>query len=152
MTTIHAFDPGETTGYAILEAVQDALHVTELRELRIERLDSFYEIQKSLGPSDIFVIEDFRLYPGKAASLSWNSMPAVKVIGMLEYIAYLRSILVIKQMASMIATLKDADVLKRVNLNEEVQWPKSPHMKDALKHGVCYWLRFIRSSKVASSS
>ncbi len=121
-----AFDPGETTGVAWLKHTEGEEEATILDTYVTPLWDGIEETILS-SPPDVVVIEDFRLYPGKAKFLGFNEMPAAQVIGVIKFLCDKYEIPYVMQPAS----IKQA---VRGDLSEV----KTIHAKDAAKHGVYY--------------
>lgn len=127
---ILVFDPGESTGWVFQNgdwltggtAPKDHRAVVDL-------IDTFQP--------DIIVMERFNLYPGKAASLSWNSFYPCEVIGVIRYCTLQYNIRLVEQAPSVKKYFggfeQDWDDLKsRIKTTE--------HTKDAYMHLKYYLL------------
>jgi len=141
---IHCWDPGRTTGYALLQIEQGRLQfvrgctynnvhdLTALAHTWIHTIDY----------PEIFVVEEFVLYPGSTKrpmgerSLIWNDMPAAIVRGQIEFLADWLHIEVKYQKAANMKPFASAGLLKsRLGLTK---LPASEHIRDAMRHG-CYY-------------
>lgn len=118
-----AFDPGVTTGYAVLST-----------DGEMQVLGSFngWELVEALIGAyapDVVVVEKFVLYPYAAKSQAWSSFPTIEVIGVIKYLADKGSILVVEQSA--------ADI-KVVSLVYTKQKKGDRHAYSALRHALLY--------------
>lgn len=141
MNYIHAFDPGETTGFALLSYV-DGHHLapTLLRTHEIvgpRRLHDWVNLVFRKYPGDV-VIEDFRLFAGSAQHLIHNKFPAVITIGGLVYICSIHNIEPTYQMASCKLSFPNHQLEKM-----GVSLPSSGHCIDAIRHGMYYYFNNI---------
>src|SRR5688572_24093429 len=99
------FDPGHTTGIA-------AVHNFELvwaRQLETDRVDNtwinvrdvFDELTATYHvPSIQIACEDYKVYDWKADSHSWSKVHTIKVVGLIQFLAYSYGIPVKMRMAS----------------------------------------------------
>ena len=137
MTRIHTFDPGVTTGYALwntatkqFEAAAEIKHIEEFA--RLGRSAAVTEDFKD----DIFVAEQFFLYPGAARKLIWNSMPAAVTMGYVELIASMAGCRLYKQKAADMHRIPDKILFERGGVK---QLPHSEHIKDAMRHALYFY-------------
>jgi hypothetical protein len=117
-----AFDPGETTGYALVNGVTGQI---ELGEINLwhgaeELLDKY--------KPELVAIEAFKLYPFLAASQSWRDFPSAQVIGVLRNECEQRHIEYVMQMASEIKGFTFKAKGRRVCVTK--------HTLDALRHAL----------------
>jgi hypothetical protein len=84
---IYSFDPGLTTGYAIFENNGKAL---ELGDIKIGDLFKFLENMDNPDEVGTVVVEDYRIFQNKANAHILKKLTPPKIIGALEYWAYLR--------------------------------------------------------------
>ena len=128
MTRILSFDPGVTTGYALLDVDGDAepsLLIAGEFPLWGKYMEEFLIENKP----DIVVYEEFRLYPAVAKAKSWSTFPEVEVIGVIKYLCEQRGTPLIAQRAS---------VKARTTIPPRVAGVRGPHARDALKHALYY--------------
>jgi hypothetical protein len=128
--TFVCFDPGETTG--VVEIVTGELAVTW--SLTIPQLYEKLAQGCWLGYR-IWVMENFLLYAWKAKSMEFNDMPAPRVIGALELIAYIEQHVVIKQTAQAGKAFASDERLKAYGWWQRCH---SKHEKDAARHALYY--------------
>lgn len=114
-----AFDPGETTGYCVLDD-------GTLSGGSFPMWSEVPKLIKGWVPT-VIVCEDFVLYPKKARYLIYDRFKTVKVIGVIEYVASLHDIPVVLQMASLGKSIK----LRRIG-------GLSRHAHDATRHAIYY--------------
>ena len=119
-----AFDPGVTTGVACLIEKDGEAEVVWTEEIGM-----WYtaETKIRIESPDVLVVEDFRLYPGKAKFLGYNDMPSAQVIGVLKYLAAKYDIPLVLQMAHI-----------KEHVPADLKEIKGDHMRDAVRHGVYY--------------
>lgn len=130
MSVILALDPGETTGFAVLEYESpNNNHTAPVETGLLAKWRGIDSLVEKYDPIAI-VIEQFMLYPGRARVFSFAPIVAAEVIGAAEYIADNYNVQICRQSAS---------VGKSIRLNEELfRSLRTPHEKDAVKHGVAY--------------
>jgi hypothetical protein len=136
---IHAFDPGENTGYCLLQCCLGVghIHVTGSKTLTLyQELAWVAETFQSTKPN-IVVIEAWRLYPHKALSQIGSKMPAAEQAGIIKYLCWLHNIEWVEQMASCKQAFESPNVIAQVLPGYTL--PKSEHEKDALRHALYYW-------------
>jgi len=127
MTHILAFDPGETTGWALYCTDSGTGETCKVSgEFPTWRL--LHALIESYNP-DVVVYEEFRLYPAMAKAKSFSTFPEVEVIGVLKYLCQQRGLTPVAQKAS----YKD-----QVEIPRRVDGVKGPHARDALRHAVYY--------------
>ena len=132
-TRILALDPGESTGWCLLDPTDQMLAGTAPKDhLAVANL-----IQNAF-PS-IVVFETFNLYPGKAQKLIWNSFYPCEVIGIIKYICLKDDILIVGQAPSV---KKYAGPLPQKFVDLSKQKKLTEHSKDACQH-LCYYLRQV---------
>jgi hypothetical protein len=74
-----AFDPGETTGYALFNAAG-----VNLERSQVKGRLALYDLLEEIGPVEHVIIEDFRLFQHKALQQSGSRLETVRVIGAIE--------------------------------------------------------------------
>jgi len=120
---ILAVDPGGTTGWALF---------TDGKLVVWDEAIDWYAIDFMLKRTlDIIVYEDFWLFPHKAAAQIGSKMLAVGVIGVLQYTATMRGILIADQAASIKNVAKKKFDTSSIHTTSE-------HIKDATLHGLYY--------------
>lgn len=140
MSTIIAFDPGVTTGYAIHTIRDNGQHHIAAGDFHMYK--RVLEYLNTAKPS-LVIIESFRLYAWKSKHKQWSGFPEVEVIGAIKFACDLRSIPWIEQQPST-KQLFDDGKLKKLGLWKNL----SPHGRDAARHalfhittgGDHYWL------------
>lgn len=90
MRSVLVFDPGESTGWMYEDdnILSGGTAGKDHREIA--------KLIRTLAPQ-VVVYESFKLYPGKAKSLSWNSFYPVEVIGVIKYICLDKNIEMVEQ-------------------------------------------------------
>lgn len=130
MTTVVAFDPGETTGFVGATWLGGKnFGITEVTKITWD--DRFYHIRDLLKfhVPDHIIIEDFRLYHHRAQSQIGKDFPSVQVIGAIQSYCYEMGYLdrIVMQPASVRSSVKIAD-------EHLLMVGASPHVQDAYKH------------------
>lgn len=128
-----AFDPGETTGFAIFTEEAEFIKVGEIRKSNIE----FYKLLKSYSEL-VVIIERFRLFPWKFRSLSWSVLYPIKIIGTIEGYCELLKIPFVEQ-DTVIKKFFTDEKLRKLKLYRKRQF--SVHERDAIRHAL-YYLHF----------
>lgn len=121
---IVAVDPGSTTGLAALEPPARLLWSGE--EVDRPKVVAWIRHQRP----DVLVVEDFRPYAGLPA---WVSLPAPKVIGVLEELRDAEGLFVVRQAPSAKRMFPDA-LLRAAGFHK----PGQPHANDAVRHALHY--------------
>jgi len=121
-----AFDPGETTGYAVLSSDRETFVMGSFEGWSLVRA-----LMGSYLP-DVVVVEQYKLYPYAARSQVWSSFPTVEVIGVIKYLAERHSIPVVEQSAA------DA---KFVNVKRTKEKKGDRHAYSALRHALLHLRR-----------
>ncbi len=136
---ILSIDPGETTGYVILEFKGKKIPlIPSTREILIgsgeiklwvglEELISFHQPK-------VIIYESFKLYPWKTKSQSWSNFLTVEVIGIIKYLCETKFCLKLVEQTPSLKKFYDDKKLKKCNLYKNF----SPHIRDALRHGLYY--------------
>lgn len=126
-----AFDPGETTGYALLDS--DSVKILTMNSFTLTHLQHIETLLKptSFTPT-VVVLEQFKLYPGAAKHKVWSSFPTVEVIGVIKYLAGRWGIPVVEQSAA------DA---KFIRLKRTKEKRGDRHAYSALRHALLYLRR-----------
>lgn len=83
------FDPGQTTGYALVK-VTDTPTVTNVQFKVVDEFTDLLEFQRIApelfgGWIDIVVIEDYIIYPNRAASHAGSKVLTARTIGHIEF-------------------------------------------------------------------
>jgi hypothetical protein len=139
MIRLAAFDPGETTGYCIIDIQDDGKDFVVHRCGEIEWDVRFANLEYIFLEDNprIIVIEQFRLYPHKAKSQIGSIFPSVRVIGIIETICYLEKISEEK-----IHFQGAGDIVKTMVLDRDVKLVAgSPHKIDAYRHARLHFLK-----------
>ena len=130
---ISAWDPGETTGWAVFS---DTGQVIDMGQCALSAITSAWrELEKyesEYGPLKLVIVEDFRLFFKRAQKQSGSNMPAAKGIGMLEALSQMYSVEVLIQPPNV------KDMAKKWS---QVAYPadhSKTHSVDAYLHGYYY--------------
>lgn len=135
---IICFDPGDHTGFVIFNNVTKSLEGgTLLKDNMFNELCDLFK-----RPFDLVVYESFKLYPGLAKSLSWNSFYPVEVIGMIKLLTHMRGLKCIEQAPSVKKYAGPIPLGDIENVKQHViANTYTEHTKDALIH-LAYFRRF----------
>lgn len=124
---IIAFDPGKTTGIAMLDSDY------HIRTMITDSLTEIWLLLHEHNPS-IIIYESFVLYAHKASAQIGNDFPSAQVIGVLKLYAELNNVVLYAQPAASAKQLISDQALQRLG-----SYPISTHARDAKRH-LCYWL------------
>jgi hypothetical protein len=116
-----ACDPGETTGWVLFENDQPVGTSNSPRP-------QFAQVLVNTDV-DYYVVENFRMFPGKAKALIFNEMVAARVIGEIEHVARNHNRPIHFQMS---------EILNRAYPKFGYERKKGKHQLDALMHGLWY--------------
>lgn len=86
---------------------------------------------------DVMVVESFRLYPEKMASLAYSELRTVEVIGVLRERCRVEGVAFVTQPASIKKATEGQLRARGIALKSK----GSPHAHDAELHGYHYWLK-----------
>lgn len=137
---IMTFDPGESTGWCVYDTHSKFIDGGTL----IKQHTVVAEAIARYKP-DVVVYESFKLYPGKAKSLSWNSFYPCEVIGVIKYIC-MENAIPMEEQAPSVKKYAGGFRERWVELQQRLKddgWPVTEHVKDAYLH-LEYYLRFKR--------
>ncbi len=128
-------DPGGTTGVAVFD--EDSVRFTKLLEVKFDEIGRMFDIIGTYKPS-VVVIEAFKLYPWRAKTMSWNSMAAAQVIGVVKACCIEQRIPIVEQPASVRKTIAEPAIQRTglVNLGRGKR-----HAKDAALHVLWYFAK-----------
>lgn len=133
-----AIDPGKMTGWAEVEFNTDGSRhtVTNLQEVSMDNIWSSLQEVFSERVPDCVVIEDFKITTGtgKLGSPDWS----LRIIGAVEYLAYLNNIPVVKQTPANAKAFSTNERLRAVEM-----WHKggAGHANDALRHALLFMVK-----------
>lgn len=137
---IIAIDPGETVGFAIADNEKSPLLVGQVNMYEI------YDILETYKPKHV-IVESFRPYPHTAKSLIWNSLPAPKVIGVIELWCLRNNVPLTEQSASS-RKLVSNELLRKYGFWKLTK--NMPHARDAARHLVLYLIRIVKEGAECS--
>jgi len=139
------FDPGKTTGYCVIRKEDFALSrfpypilfgvLTELYEIR--------DLLISIGHKSIYsiVVEQFRLYPNKAKTLSYSDFPASEVIGVIKFLCS-------SEPYKIPFDFQSASMAKQIDIPKEMKkYLETPHAIDAYAHVVTMYHKLFNTEK-----
>lgn len=124
-----AFDPGKATGMVRYDC-GDVETYTYTEDGFLEYLS-----HPTLLFADIYVVEEFRLYPHMATTLSNHRMEVSELIGIIRANAHIRGIHVVFQGAGQAKQLCTDELLKQYGWYNVA---KNRHERDALRHALYY--------------
>lgn len=126
---IVGFDPGETTGYAVVETKERGEFPAVLERGVLAQWHGIRRLLDTYSP-ELIIAEEFRLYASKAQAQVNSNMIAPQVLGVIKYLGEIYHIPII---------LQGANLGKFVRLPQEVFTAlNSAHERDALCHIMAY--------------
>jgi hypothetical protein len=129
-----AVDPGKVTGIVLFDDKQKK--VCHALQVPMDEVPGYLKAL-DVVPS-VIIMESFRVYPWKANSLSWDSLPAPQVIGMFKVWAADKNVPIVEQPASIKKQVGNS-VLRAFD-----GWCRtvgSPHARDAARHAIWYYMK-----------
>lgn len=139
MIRLAAFDPGETTGYCIIDIQDDGKDfvVHKCDEIPWEARFSNIDYLFVEDAPQVIVVERFILYPHKAKAQIGNEFPSVRVIGIIETFCYAHG-----PNPDKIHFQGAGDIVKTLVLDRDVKRVAgSPHKIDAYRHARLHFLK-----------
>ena len=129
---IYAFDPGVTTGYVKLSMKGEAEEIANLNKSQAYKLlDSI----RQYNERPIFVVEDYRIFPGKQMVHTMTKLITAEMIGAIEYVAFINSYrFIIQQPADKLIGYKWMGARQPSD-------HKNSHCYDAMAHGIYYLVK-----------
>ncbi len=129
---ILSLDPGETTGYAIIDSDHFPLGDAELGIIDCGVISKWRGISNMMVAymPKFVVAEQYRLYPGRALAQSYSTMVAARVLGVIEYLCEQRVIPLVEQASSVGKSYKLPPDLHRMFSNM--------HIRDCLRHAIAF--------------
>jgi len=127
-----ALDPGETTGYAVIDSnrfPEDSADFGVLDAGVISKWRGIQNIMECYHPRTV-VAEQYRLYPGLAKVQSYSTMVAARVLGVIEFLCEHHGIPLVEQASSVGKSYQLPPSLHRAF--------KSPHIRDYLRHTMAF--------------
>jgi len=145
---ILAFDPGETTGWALMKWDRDSAKIPFLApknsyKVSTGELDHYEGIKALITKAEpaIVVYEGFKLYPWKAEDKIWSNFPTVEVIGVIKYIVENDfPEIKLKEQLPKDKKLCDDSKLKQMGLYSGI----SPHERDAIRHTIMKFTKLYK--------
>lgn len=137
---IVGIDPGGTTGVAVFDITEGefkTLLQIPYDDIMRYGLMSVNDFIMS-GSVERVIMERFSLYPKQAKALSWNTLPAVKVIGVVENLCSMLHIPLVTQPASVRKAIP-GKAIRETKLNKLGRG--LPHARDAGRHVLWFLLR-----------
>lgn len=125
-----AIDPGVTSGWALFR--QKTLVQYGVVEGAVKDVWLFLE---GKTPS-LVVMESFRLYPHAAANKIFSSFPEIETIGVIRLWVALHGAVLVEQSASQAKQAYSDAVIRQYVKGLNLPYPTSPHMRDAIRHGL----------------
>jgi hypothetical protein len=84
---------------------------------------------------DLIVMENYRVYGHRAQQHIGSEVPTIQYIGAIKYLALARNIPIVLQMAFQGKAFAKDDRLQKLGL-----WHTSKHARDAIRHGIYYYM------------
>jgi len=135
-------DPGHTTGWAIFARHELANSGTSNTVLNNEELNwpAIEDLFNASNPTHV-VCEDYKMYANKAQQHIGQSVFTLRLIGVIDYLCYLRGIPIYYQMASHAKSFWTNEKLESLKLVSN-----NKHARDAVRHG-CQLITFNKEFK-----
>lgn len=141
-----------TTGYCIGNGKGTILEIGEIRakdyETRMEYHDAVLSLALNKKKVDVIVCENFKLYQHKAMAQVHSEMETPRIIGALEYCAWLKKMPLYFQMAVDVKKRFSDEILLENNILEKQKnalyfkgIKTNDHMRDAIRH-YNYFVRY----------
>lgn len=131
-----AFDPGMTTGYAVIED-NHVMHWGELATPSVAQAVPNFDLTIKSYLSEIIVCEEYRIYHHKTKHHGGSDLFTARVIGCIETLAHQHGLDVIFQSAHVAKQFVTDERLK-----EWHYWVRGQrHSRDAIRHA-CYYRIF----------
>jgi hypothetical protein len=127
-----AFDPGETTGFVVAEIDPDLSQ--EIKVLQSGILSMWRGAQELLfrHGAEMFIVEEFRIYPSKARTFSNSTIVPARVIGALQFLAECNEVLFVEQSSAVGKAMRIEQAVYDALGNR--------HAADAYRHIMAYVL------------
>lgn len=141
-----------TTGYCIGNGDGTIIEIGEIRakdfETRMEYHDAVLSLALNKKKVDVIVCENFRLYQHKAQAQVHSELETPRIIGALEYCAWLKKMPLYFQMAVDVKKRFSDDILTEKCILEKVKnvfyfkgIKTNDHIRDAIRH-YNYFVRY----------
>lgn len=136
-----ALDPGETTGYCLVNASHDTIHITHQDQIKtwINGKPAIEGLQRLINAPALkhIVYERYGVYSWKTDQHSWSDVPTLQVIGCIKTLAMLNGNIPYHEQTAQIA--------KQFVTDDKLQaWGYDPkgkrHARDATRHALYYLL------------
>ena len=130
---ILAFDPGETTGWAVVEVGEEE-HISYHGGIARTHEEVWYTLENEMDHDTLLVFESFHLYANRARAQVNSSFYTVEMIGVINLWGELHNISCKQQTAQYGKSIWTDDKLKKFDL-----WPTGKyarHTRDALRHAL----------------
>ncbi len=128
---ILVFDPGNTTGWAVL---------TEEKIIATGLFPTYRDVKMLIEQykPDKAILEDFALFPWKSNALAWSRLQTVQTLGIMKYL--------LTDEAGIPYELQSSALVKRLSKRLIGKY-SSQHERDAVTHGIVYLERQGLASK-----
>lgn len=137
---ILALDPGETTGYCVMNAEAEKVSIIEADQVKTWPLETgvgALDHLLTIHQPDMIVFESYQVYEWKSQDHTWSQIPTVQVIGCVKTLCIQRALNYHTQTAQ-VAKQFCTDQ----KLEEWKMWLAGKrHARDAIRHA-CYYLLF----------
>jgi Holliday junction resolvasome RuvABC endonuclease subunit len=147
--TIVGFDPGVSTGFAVISVTERKIKPLGLGVLgkSLDDIEMLQEAQRLIKGADHVVIENFKLRPdvAEAGRLNQNDMPASQVIGKLKTLCGLAGVKYHLQMPSVKPVAYGL-----ANLTYQ-KGRQGTHSQDAMAHAVYYAVQKLHALPVGAN-
>lgn len=134
--TVVAIDPGETTGVCVFKGTElvkaGQINTKNIPEDAVTLCNWISD-----QTPNVLVVEDYRVYKWKTDQHAWAGLHTPRLIGMVEYVAFVRGHKLVKQSAQIGKGFCTDDKLKSWGF----YLPGKRHAVDAVRHA-CQFLMF----------
>lgn len=140
---IAVFDPGKTIGVAMAMGGNDSqtwIYDVLSCHYTWPSLLAAHDIEQAIIEADYVVAEDFKIYAHKAQSLSWDSVPAARVLGYIEGLCVRHNKPFKTFMAAQAKGFATDEVIEKYKY--QGQTPRNRHERDALRHLITFLVKY----------
>lgn len=152
MTLVCAFDPGGTTGFAVVDIDfgnnVPTYHVIDMKEIKdFDDYNTFFVKHVIWAPDTpaAVLVERFNLFPHKAQAQIGSDFPSAQWIGVIRYTLHTHKMdKILRFQTPEQKSIITNEMLR--NRLDVVSLPSSEHIRDALRH-IIFWGLEMRYGK-----
>lgn len=134
-----AFDPGETTGFCVVDASPGDISVVHMGQLKTYPMTAaVFSLETTFATykPTFIVLESYRVYSWKTDTHSWSDIPTLRIIGCIETLCIQNKLKYHFQTAQEAKHFCTDDKLQSWLMYEKNQ----RHARDATRHAAFYLL------------